>query len=263
MTTSAPVKLEHASLRFGTREVWTDLSFTVTPGEFLAVIGPNGAGKTSLIKVLLGLQQLTTGRAWVHGHPPRAGNPVIGYVPQHRAFEPGLPIRGRDFVALGIDGHRWGIRWRTGQITRTVNAVLDRVRATSLADRPIGKLSGGEQQRLRVAQALAGNPSLLLCDEPLVSLDLHLQQVIVGLLVDWNRHRGATVIFVTHDITPILSVLHRILILARGRWAIGPPHAILTSETLSHLYGVPVDVFSHGGRVVIIGADMGGHEPFP
>lgn len=261
VTGAAAVRLDHASLSLGGRAIWMDLSLTTPRGEFLAVLGPNGAGKTSLLRVLLGLQPLSAGQVLVHERLPRRGNPVIGYIPQQRAFDPDLPVRGRDLVALGLDGHRWGIALASRDTMRRVDEMLDLVGARAYADAPIGRLSGGEQQRLRLAQALVGEPDLLLCDEPLLSLDLHFQQVIVQLIADWNRHRGATVVFVTHDVNPVMATADRVLLLAGARWALGPLAEVLTSETLSRVYGAPVDVIQHRGRIVILGADIGGHEP--
>jgi zinc/manganese transport system ATP-binding protein len=257
------VRLEGAELRLGGRPVWAGLDLVVRRGEFVAIIGPNGAGKTSLLRVLLGLVPLHRGRAEVDGHAPRRGDPAIGYVPQLRGFDPDLPLRGRDLVALGLDGHRWGVRLGDRRVRRRIEDVLARVGASAFADAPVGRLSGGEQQRLRIAQALVGEPDLLLCDEPLLSLDLHHQQEIVGLIAGWNRQRGATVLFVTHDVNPVLAAVDRIVCIAGGRWAAGRPDEVLTSETLSRLYGMPVEVLRLRGRVVVLGADIGGHEPLP
>ena len=259
----AAVFLDRASFHVGGRAVWADLSLAIPPGEFLAVLGPNGAGKTSLLRVLLGLAHLYTGTALVWDRPPRPGNPSIGYVPQQTGFDRDLPVRAKDLVALGLDGQRWGIGLRRGPTWRRADEMLDLVGARGYADAPIGELSGGEQQRVRVAQALIGDPGLLLCDEPLLSLDLHFQQRIVELIGDWNRRRGATVLFVTHDVNPVLSVAHRVLLLAGARWTVGTPSQVLTSETLTRIYGAPVDVLHHGGRVVILGADLCKHETLP
>jgi zinc/manganese transport system ATP-binding protein len=256
----AAIRLEGASLYAAGRPVWADLSLTIARGEFLAVLGPNGAGKTSLLRVLLGLQHLRDGTATVWGRPPRPGRAAIGYVPQQTGFDRDLPVRGRDLVAWGLDGQCWGIGLRRGATWRRADAMLDLVGARAYADAPIGQLSGGEQQRIRIAQALVGDPQLLLCDEPLLSLDLHFQQRIVELIADWSRRRNATVLFVTHDINPVLSVVDRVLLLAGARWTVGTPAEVLTSETLSRTYGTPVDVLHHGGRVVILGADLGSHE---
>lgn len=256
------IRLEEATLRLGGRTLWEDVSLAVPRGEFLAILGPNGAGKTSLLRVFLGLQRLSRGQAQIDGHPPTRGSAAIGYVPQQRAFDPDLPVRGRDLVAFGLEGHRWGFS-RHIRAPEPIENILRLVRAEEYADVPIGQLSGGEQQRLRIAQALVGNPRLLLCDEPLLSLDPHSQQAIVQLIADWNRRRNATVVFVTHDINPLLAVASRALLLTGGRWAVGPVEQVLTSETLTRLYGAPVEVLRVQGRVVVLGAELGGHEPVP
>lgn len=264
MTREPPaVRLERASLELGGRTLWEDLSLAVPPGEFLAVLGPNGAGKTSLLRAVLGLQRLSRGQVAVRGRTPRRGDAAIGYVPQQRAFDPDLAVRGRDLVAFGLDGHRWGFSLRTGGTRRRVDEMLALVGAERFADAPVGRLSGGEQQRLRIAQALVGDPEILLCDEPLLSLDLTSQHAIVQLISEWNRRRGTTVVFVAHDINPLLGAVDRVLLLAGGRWAVGTAGEVLTAETLSRLYGSPVDVLRVHGRVVVLGAELGGHEPLP
>ncbi|HKX19065.1 MAG TPA: ATP-binding cassette domain-containing protein [bacterium] len=251
---------ETATLALGPRRLWERLTFTVPRGEFLVVLGPNGAGKTSLLRVLLGLQRLTSGMVRVDGRAPRRGDPNVGYVAQHRAIDPDLPVLGRDLVGFGLDGHRWGPAFRSVDAKARINEALDLVGARSYADAPVGRLSGGEQQRLRVAQALVSGPGLLLCDEPLQSLDLYYQRVVTELISDWNRRRGATVVFVTHDINPVLPFSNRVLLLAPHRWALGSVDDVLSADTLSRLYDAPVEVLRHAGRLVILGADLGAHE---
>jgi zinc/manganese transport system ATP-binding protein len=219
----------------------------------LAVLGPNGTGKTSLIRIMLGLLQPSAGRIEIEGGPPAERRSRIGYVPQQRVFERDLPVRGRDLVRFGLDGHRWGLGRLSGANAARIDRVLAEVGAAGYADAPIGRLSGGEQQRLRIAQALVSDPALLLVDEPLLSLDLAYQRVIVGLLDDRRRAAGTPVVFVTHDINPVHDMVDRVLYLAPGRWAIGTPDEVLTSETLTDLYGTPVDVLRLRGRVVVVG----------
>jgi zinc/manganese transport system ATP-binding protein len=250
------VQFEHATLAYDGRSVWSDLDLVFEAPSFVAILGPNGSGKTSLLRVILGLTHVSEGSVEVLGQAPRRGNPRIGYVPQHHSFDRDLPLRGRDLVGLGIDGHRWGIGQPSAARRRIVDAAIAGVEASAYADAPIGRLSGGEQQRLRIAQALVGNPELLLCDEPLASLDLHHQQEITELIAAWHRQFGRTVLFVTHDVNPVLGLVDRVLFVVNGRWAAGTPDEILTSDRLSGLYGSHVDVVRVHDRVVVVGDRM-------
>jgi zinc/manganese transport system ATP-binding protein len=255
------VELKKASLELGGRKLWNDLSMAVQAGEFIAILGPNGAGKTSLLQVLLGLQELSGGSALVNDVAPQKGNQTIGYIPQQRSFDKSLPMRGRDLVQLGLNGQKYGFGSLSNAAHARVDAAIAQVEATSFANKPIGLLSGGEQQRLRIAQALVSQPKLLLCDEPLLSLDLASQKSVTKLIHDYKESSGAAVLFVTHEINPILPWVDRVLYLARGRWVIDKPDAVLQSKTLSKLYGTPIDVLKVRGRVLVVGAeDVGTDE---
>jgi zinc/manganese transport system ATP-binding protein len=243
-----------AGLGYGSRPLWQNVDLAVAPGEFLAVLGPNGCGKTSLLKVLLGLIALSSGSARVCGAAPRRGSDMIGYIPQQTGFDRDLPIRGTDLVRLGVDGHRWGIGLPSSARRLRVKAAIDAVGASRFAGAPIGRLSGGEQQRLRIAQALVGTPKLLLCDEPLLSLDIKHQGEVVNTLDRQRRAGNIAMMFVTHEINPILPVVDRVLYLAGARWAVGTPDEVLTSATLSQLYQTTVEVLRVQGRIVIVGA---------
>lgn len=247
------ISLRGASLSFGSRTLWHGLDLDIMPGEFFAVLGPNGSGKTSFLKVLLGLQPLDTGTAMVGGEPIRRGSRALGYIPQQRSFPPETPLRARDLVGLGVDGHRWGLRLRSREYNSRVNGLLHDVGASSYAEAAVGRLSGGEQQRLRAAQALATDPSVLLCDEPLLSLDLHHQQAISALIDRKRRENNSAVVFVTHEINPVIDYVDRVLYLADGRFRVGSPSEVMTSEVLSDLYGSPVEVLHSNGRIVVVG----------
>ncbi|MGH3979852.1 MAG: metal ABC transporter ATP-binding protein, partial [Pseudonocardiaceae bacterium] len=240
---------------YGARTLWDGLDLDVAPGEFLAVLGPNGSGKTSLLRVLLGLQQLSAGTVELAGRPARRGSRTVGYIPQQRALDPTLMLRGRDLVALGLDGHRWGAGLPSARRRRRVLEALDSVGALDYADAPVGLLSGGEQQRLRVAQALVGDPDVLLCDEPLLSLDLAHQRVVSDLIDSRRRAAATAVLFVTHEINPVLPMVDRVLYLVDGRFRIGTAKQVMTSATLSELYRTEVDVLRVRGRLLVVGAD--------
>jgi zinc/manganese transport system ATP-binding protein len=253
MSSRQAVRFERVTLSYGARRIWTDLSLDIASGTFVAILGPNGSGKTSLLRAILGLVAPSAGRIEVLGRAPRRGDPAIGYVPQHSSFDAELPFRGRDLVRLGLDGHRWGMAWSDPAVSARVNRALGAVEAEGYADAPIGRLSGGEQQRLRIAQALVGDPQILLCDEPLANLDLRYQQAITDLIAGWRDRVGGTVLFVTHDVNPVLGVVDRVLFVVNGRWAAGTPDEVLRSERMSALYGSHVDVVRVHGRILVVG----------
>ncbi|WP_344283400.1 metal ABC transporter ATP-binding protein [Actinomadura napierensis] len=200
-----------AALRYGERTVWSGLDLDVAAGEFVVVLGANGSGKTSLLKVLLGLRRLSAGTVTVGGRPPRRGSDLIGYVPQHRGIPPHTPLRARDLVRLGVDGHRWGPRLPRQDARRRVDEALRGVGAEAFADVPLELLSGGELQRVRVAQALASGPRALLCDEPLASLDAEHQRIVSELVDRRRREHRTAVVFVTHEVEPVLPLADRVL----------------------------------------------------
>ncbi|WP_235201520.1 metal ABC transporter ATP-binding protein [Microbacterium sp. CH12i] len=247
------LEIKGAALHRGHRELWSGLDLTVEPGEFIAVLGPSGSGKTTLMRAILGLQPLSAGSIRVAGAAVHRGNSRIGYIPQQRPLPPDTSMRARDVVALGVNGTRFGLPIpRRGDRAR-VDALLEGVGAAHFADRRVGLLSGGEQQRLRVGQALADDPMLLLCDEPLSNLDLANQLGVTEIIDRQRRERGAAVLFVTHDINPILDRVDRILYIAGGRFVLGTPEEVLRSEVLTDLYGTPVFVLRAGGRLVVVG----------
>jgi zinc/manganese transport system ATP-binding protein len=254
------LQVTQGALGFGERTLWRDLDLTVAPGEFLAVLGSNGSGKTSLLRAILGLQTLDAGTIQIDGMPARRGNRSVGYIPQQKLVQPGTPLRGRDLVTLGVNGHRFGVPITSRAEKAQVSALIESVGATAYADRPIGTLSGGEQQRLRVAQAIAADPALLLCDEPLASLDLNRQAEVAGLIDERRREHETAVVFVTHDINPVLGMVDRILYLAEGQFSVGTPDEVLRSEVLTTLYGTPVEVLRSGGRIFVAGAPDHAHH---
>ncbi|KQW14806.1 ATP-binding cassette domain-containing protein [Streptomyces sp. Root369] len=260
---SAVISLRGAGLSYGRRTVWSDLELDVQSGEFLAVLGPNGAGKTSFVRALLGRQPLSAGELTVLGRSPREAARHIGYVPQQAALSAQAMLRARDLVRFGIDGHRFGPRLRTAPVRKRVEDILASVGASAYADVPLGLLSGGERQRVRIGQALATDPRILLCDEPLLSLDLHHQRAVTELVDARRRSHGTAVVFVTHEINPVLGLVDRVLYLAPGGHRVGTPDEVLTSASLSRLYGTRVDVVRVHGRVVVVGAldDHAHHAP--
>ncbi|MEV4686620.1 metal ABC transporter ATP-binding protein [Microbacterium sp. LWH3-1.2] len=265
------LSIRDAALQRGDRELWAGLDLDVHAGELVAVLGPSGSGKTTLLRAILGLEPLSRGAISVEGHAvEHRGSRSIGYIPQARPLPRDTSLRGRDLVTLGVDGHRFGFPIPRRSDRARVDALIDAVGARDFADRPVGLLSGGEQQRLRAGQALADDPRLLLCDEPLTSLDLANQQAVIGLIDRHRREKDAAVLLVTHDINPLLGKVDRILYIANGRFTLGTPQEVLRSDVLTALYGAHVFVLRAGDRLVVVGApdaeashhhhDHGAHE---
>jgi zinc/manganese transport system ATP-binding protein len=255
-------ELTGARLAFGDRVLWDHLDLTVRAGEFIAVLGPNGTGKTSLLKVLLGQLALSAGTATVAGRAIEAGSERIGYVPQHRSVDRGLSLRGRDLIGLGYDGHRWGVtslRERSAK-REAVQQALEQVNGIHLGGVPVGVMSGGELQRIRIAQALAADPVLLLCDEPLLNLDPANARLVSALIDQRRREAGTAVLFVTHEVNPVLPYVDRVLYLVDGRFRVGAVREVMTSATLSELYRADIQVVKVGDRYVVVGQeDHSGH----
>lgn len=262
--TGPVLELAAAALRVRGRTLFAGLDLAVAPGELIAVLGPNGAGKTSLFRAILGLEPLAAGTVRVFGERARRGDRRIGYVPQQRVWARGTPMLGRDLVTMGRTGARWGLPISSRADREAVARAIWSVRAEALAARPVGDLSGGEQQRLRIAQAIVDEPGLLLLDEPLSSLD-HANQAEIVALADRERERGAAVVFIAHDINPILGRVDRVLYLARGRHLLGTPDEVFTTESLSELYGTRIDVLRFpdpetGNDRVFVAGGGNGHE---
>jgi zinc/manganese transport system ATP-binding protein len=246
------IRLDRVTLARGKKIVLADVTLAIRAGEFIGVFGPNGAGKTTLLHAILGLLRPVSGEVTVFGVSPQRGNRLAGYLPQHRASIAELCLRGWDFVASAVDGERWGVPVWTGAARREVDRVLESVGAQELAARPLCELSGGEAQRLLLAQALLGSPKLLLLDEPFLSLDPRFQQATVDLVKRIQRDLGITVLFTAHELNPLLDAMDRVLYLGQGRAALGSVEEVITSEVLSRLYGAPIDVLKVDHRLLVV-----------
>jgi len=254
------LQVNNASLQFDERVIWQNLDFEVQPGEFIALIGANGSGKSMFLKSVLAQQKLTAGSINFLGSKVRRGSTDIGYIPQHRSLDAQLPLTVFDAVRLGLDGHRFGLPLTGAKTKALVTEALIQVEADQLALKPLGELSGGEMQRVRVAQALISKPKLILADEPLSALDLNHQQVVSELIANQAKKQGAAVIFVTHDLNPVSEYVDRVLYLAKGRYSIGTTEEVMQSEVLSDLYGTEIDVVRNQGRIVVLGAHDHDHH---
>jgi zinc/manganese transport system ATP-binding protein len=265
---SPAVSLSGAAVRLGGRTIWSDIDLEVGQGEFVAVLGANGAGKSTLMKAILGLIPLAAGSVTVLGERPGRVNHEIGYLPQRRTFDSTTRVRGIDLVRLGLDGDRYGLslplgaraRERGRKARRSVDEVIELVGASEYARRPIGECSGGEQQRLLIAQALVRRPRLLILDEPLDSLDLPNQTAVAALIHRICAVEGVAVLLVAHDVNPLLGSLDRVVYLAGGHALEGPVREVITTENLSRLYQTRVEVLeTSDGRLVVVGQPEAPH----
>ncbi len=283
------IELRDARARIGGRDVWRGVDLRVQPGEFVAVLGPNGSGKSTLLKAILGLVRTAPGAVTVLGGPAGSANREIGYLPQRHGYDSALPIRGVDLVRLGLDGARWGLPspfgslragpglrgrgsgWGGGDSRKNapsraratkarVQEVIELVGAIAYAERTLGELSGGEQQRILIAQALVRRPRILMLDEPLDSLDLPNQAAMTALVQRICRAEGVAVLLVAHDVNPLLSYLDQVIYLAGGRALQGPVEQVITDAMLSELYGAPIEVLrTRDGRLVVVGQPEAPH----
>ena len=286
------LRVDGVTVGFSGRRVLDDVHLRLEHGEFTGLIGSNGAGKTTLLRVILGLLRPDAGRVLIAGEPSEGGepsrggelsggrepigsrqrvgsrrrDPLIGYVPQKVALDPDLPLRAWDLVALGVDGQRPGIPWpgrgaRAAERRARVAEALNAVGAESFAGSRVGRLSGGEQQRVMIAHALAGRPQLLLLDEPLANLDISSANEIVAVLGKVCSQQGVAVLISAHDMNPLMPYMDRLVYMADGRVASGATDEVVQSEVLSRLYGHPVEVLRVQGRVLVVGGDAETHCP--
>jgi zinc/manganese transport system ATP-binding protein len=246
------VRLDRVSVRLGGREVLRSVNLTIRRGEFIGLIGPNGAGKTTIIRAILGLVPISGGSRLVEGRPHPAHGQAIGYVPQKLVIEPDAPLRVRDVVSLGLDGHRLGFPLPSRRRRELVQETLASVGAEGYADARVGQLSGGEQQRVLIAHALISHPRLLVLDEPLANLDLRSEQSVVSLLARLVREQCISVLISAHDMNPLVPVMDRIVYVAGGRAASGRTEEVVRPEVLTELYGQHVDVIRLHGRILVV-----------
>lgn len=251
------LRVAGVSVSLSGRQILDDVRFAVGAGEFTGLIGPNGAGKTTLLRVILGLQRTAAGTVSVAGQRHARRNPSVGYVPQKVVLDPDMPMRARDLVALGADGHRFGIPVPSRARRDAVAEMLHAVDADRFADTRVGLLSGGEQQRVLIAQALISRPKLLLLDEPLANLDLRSSQEIISLLARIARQQQVAVLLSAHEMNPLLPVLDRVVYMAAGRAASGSTAEVIRGDVLSTLYGYHVDVLHVHGRVLVVASPGG------
>jgi len=257
------VVAKNLSAGYKEKLIWSKANFSVKPGEFIGLLGPNGAGKTTLFLMLLGLIKPVSGQIKIMGKVPSQGNPKIGYIPQRRLQDSESRLVALEYVRLAASGTAWGFSLPKKTVLERQQAleVLKRVDGLDLADRPLSELSGGEIQRVFLAQALVSKPDLLLLDEPLANMDLRRSTELIRLIHTIAKEDQIGVILIAHDINPLLPVIDRIIYIANGHVATGKLDAIVNGETLSKLYNAPIEVLKDSkGRVAVLGVEEAVHH---
>ena len=257
------ITAENLAVGYPGNTVWRDASFAINRGEFVAIIGPNGAGKTTLFRLLLGLLRPAKGNLRIFNALPTRGNPRIGYVPQRHFIDNETNTESLELVRLGYSGGKWGLSLFPQNDRKLAQAALKDVGAGDLAHRPLGELSGGELQRVFLAEALVSNPEILLLDEPLSNLDIRRESDLLLVVNRVVRSRKVTALLIAHHINPLLPYLDRVVYIANGKVATGRPAEVLTDESLSALYGIRIEVLHDSrGNLAIVGLEdtQGEHE---
>lgn len=237
------LKVENLSVYYGITPALTNVSLEVEEGEFLGIMGPNGGGKSTLLKSILGLLPITTGKIQIYNQSVEKNRSLIGYVPQFATMDRKFPISAIEVVLTG--GIKKGLspffKFSSKEKEDALKQ-LERVGIEALADRQIAQLSGGEFQKLLIARALAVNSKLLLLDEPTASVDAKSREQIYGLLEELNKKM--TIILVTHDLMAISSKVGRVACLNESLVYHGEPE--FNENIINRLYGCPVDLIAHG-----------------
>jgi ABC-type Mn2+/Zn2+ transport system ATPase subunit len=258
-STAAPralVTFRDATLGYGRRVVLRDVSFDVVEGDFLGIVGPNGSGKTTILRTFLGALEPLAGTVTV------APGLRFGYVPQRDTVDSIFPLEVLDIVMMGrYDRIGLGRRPTDDDRERALKA-LDHVGLRHLAHFPLATLSGGQKQRTLIARALVGEPDLLVLDEPTNGMDLVATAQILGLVRDLHERDQLTVVMVSHALNEVANYVERIALVDEGGFRIGSIDDVLTEESLSAMYGIPVEVSSfEGHRVVLARRLRGGAGP--
>lgn len=246
------IEFDKLDIGFGKKRIISNLSAVISEGEFVGVFGPNGAGKTLLLRTILGLEEPLSGKVLLYGEPTHRGHPAIGYMPQLRHDFEGFSLTGKSYLAATMSGTGWGLPFLSKKYSQKIDNIVQLVGLEEVINRPFSQYSGGERQRLALAQALLGEPKILLLDEPLSSLDVGQQDKSVKLISSIQQQLDITVVITAHNVTPLMGVMTHIIYLAHGKAAIGTVDEVVNNKTLSWLYDTPVEVVRQGRNVVVL-----------
>lgn len=253
------ITLENVTLGYGEKLIFQDFSAQINAGEFIGIFGPNGAGKSTLMRALLRLVKPLSGKILILGKQQQNGNANVGYLSQFRQYASHNNLSARTYLSSAWRGVHWGLPWLNKQEKEQINTVAELTNIHGFIDRPYLQLSGGERQRVALAQALLGNPQILLLDEPLSGLDPAQQDKMVHLVQAIQQRLNIAVLFTAHDLNPLLNVMHRVIYLAHGKAAIGNVTEVVNNETLSWLYDAPIEVVHYQHHLFVFHQHSGTH----
>lgn len=242
MTGKELVKLEDVWAYYDDVPVLEGVNLSIDEDDFLGIIGPNGGGKTTLLKVILGLVKPSRGEVTVLGGAPERNRKFMGYVAQHSMFDRDFPINVCDVVLMGRCGKVGLMKRFSDEDKKIARKALETVEMLDYKDRQIGRLSGGEQQRVFIARALVAEPKILLLDEPTAGIDTPMQTEFYELLAKLKQR--IAIVLVSHDISAVSVYVDKIACLNRqlyyhGSKEVGP-------EILEATYKCPVQMIAHG-----------------
>jgi len=237
------IDVNNVSYSYGSEKVLTNVSLSVSQGDFVGIIGPNGGGKTTLLRLILGVLKPEQGTISLLGKDPESTRTQVGYIPQETSSNKAFPISVFDVVLMGIMGKRGLFHGYSGHDRESVIAMLKELNIHELKDKSIGDLSGGQRQKALLARALVSQPKILFLDEPTASIDTQGQDEIYEYLREKNK-AGTTVLLVTHNVGAVSSYIKSIACVNKDVFF--HPDGVLSEATINKAYGCPVDIIAHG-----------------
>lgn len=252
------IEFKNVTVGYDGKPVLKDISFKVEEGEFWAIVGPNGTGKTTLVKTILGLIPPMSGVVYVFGCPAKRVCPhrkMIGYVPQTDIADPNFPVTSLDVVMTGSFSSLGPLKWPGKKIKKKAIDLLNEVGLAQFKDHPFGRLSGGQKRRVMIARALMGDPRALILDEPLQGVDVSSQEKLIELIEKLHRERKIPILFITHNVNPVLHLIKKVIILGVGIHFVGTREILFDRKILKSVYGKEIEVIRTDKRDFIITND--------
>jgi zinc transport system ATP-binding protein len=242
------IDIKDVSVSIKDKEILKNINISLEEGHFLGIVGPNGGGKTTLVKVILGLIRPTSGSVSIFGAPPETlitGQSFFGYLPQHQNIDPNFPASALDIVLMGRYSKTSFLRWPGGKDREKAMECMSMMGIEHLRSMHYSQLSGGQQQRVSIARALAGEPKILILDEPSTGIDVVGQEDFYHLLKGLQKKMNLTILMVSHDIGTVTTYVDEISCLNINLYYHGNPLGALNDKVMTSLYGKNFDLLTH------------------